>query len=156
MGTHPHTCAHTLKCRRVQVCCTTGTHRNFAANYVSSFSAFKWLLCSFSPLVKWIYMKHGGVGIVVEKVEQRVVWCDAPLSRFLNSFLRCIDLSLFSLCTTSHNAGHFLRLILSPCLVIRDNCQLSQGTIRSITPKSMQPLGVDCLVSSSRTTTWSA
>lgn len=72
----------------------------------------------------------------------------------LSSFLRCIDLSLFSHCTTSHNAGHFLRLILSPCLVIRDNCQLSQGTIRSITAKSMQPLGLYCLIFSRITTTW--
>lgn len=70
--------------------------------------------------------------------EQHVAECDSLLSCFLSSFLRCIDLSLFSLCATSHNAGHFLRLILNPCLVIRDNCQLSQGTIRSITTKSMQ------------------
>ena len=73
---------------------------------------------------------------------------------FSKQFQGCIDLSLFSHCTTSHNAGHFLRLILSPCLVIRDNCQLSQGAIRSITTKSMQPLGLYCLLSSSRTTTW--
>lgn len=64
-------------------------------------------------------------------------------------------LSLFTLCTTPHNAGHFLRLILGPCLVIRDNCQLSQGTIRSITPKSMQPLGLNCFYSFSRSATQS-
>lgn len=74
---------------------------------------------------------------------QHVVSRDHPLSCFLSSFQRCIDLSLFTLCTTSHNAGHFLRLILGPCLVIRDNCQLSQGTIRSITPQSMKPLGLN-------------
>lgn len=74
-----------------------------------------------------------------------MVLCDTLL--FSKQFLRCIDLSLFSHCTTSHNAGHFLGLILSPCLVIRDNCQLSQGTIRSITTKSMQPLGLACTAS---------
>lgn len=86
---------------------------------------------------------------------QHVVSCDDPLSCFLSCFLWCIDLSLFTLCTTPHNAGHFLRLILGPCLVIRDNCQLSQGTIRSITPKSMQPLGLNCFYSFSRSATQS-
>lgn len=84
---------------------------------------------------------------------QHAVSCDDPLSCFLSSSLWCIDLSLFTLCTTPHNAGHFLRLILGPCLVIRDNCQLSQGTIRSITPKSMQPLGLNCFYSFSRSAT---
>lgn len=78
---------------------------------------------------------------------------DHPLSCFISSFLRCIDLSLFTLCTTSHNAGNFLRLILGPCLVIRDNCQLSQGTIRSITPKSMKLLGLNSFYSLGRRAT---
>lgn len=86
---------------------------------------------------------------------QHVVCSHTPLSCFLSSFLIRIDLPYFSLCTPSHYTGHFLRLILNPCLVIRDNCQLSQGTVRSIPPKSMQSLGLYCFFSFSKRTTWS-
>lgn len=127
----------------------------FPVNYESPFAASKLVMCLFQFICSMErYVLYYTVCQGLLEAVQHVVQCDTSLSCFLSSFLRCIDLSLFSHCTTSHNAGHFLRLILSPCLVIRDNCQLSQGTIRSITAKSMQALGLCCLFSSGRTTTW--
>ena len=111
------------------------------------------IFCVSSQLTPGPFCKPPCHGIVAEQHGPCVVtsFCVVfPLS----CCLRCIDLSLFNHRTTSHNAGHFLRLILSPCLVIRDNCQLSQGTIRSITAKSMHPLGLYRFLSSSKTTTW--